>query len=711
MAVTAGFEVRRRLTWVFLILACGFIVILFRLAWLQFVKGGELQKRALENRLSVMPVTARRGIIYDRQGRELAVNITSDYVGAFPPEVKASGRAEEIAAKLSEILNLPHDTVLEKITRNTGFEFIARQIDYEQAKRIKELQLPGIEVVPESRRYYPNGMLAAHVLGFTGVDNQGLEGLEAMFDKELSGEKGKIVLEIDAHGREIPRALHRYIPPRDGHNLVLTIDQTIQYIAERELDRLMASPTKPARAHVIIMDPKTGEILAMASRPAFDPNRYSQYPRELWGNPVVRDAFEPGSCFKIITAAAALEEGVVKPQDRFYCPGYIKVGGNTIHCWLHEGHGSETFAEGVKNSCNPVFVQIALRLEEKKKGLFYRYIKAFGFGAPTGIEITGESAGFLIPENELKPINIATIGIGQGIAVTPLQLITAVAAVANGGQLIRPYLVKEITDPEGRTVKKIEPQVIRRVVSPTTCRVLGEMLELVVSEGTGRNAYIPGYRVGGKTGTAQKPGPGGYVEGKYVASFIGYAPVNDPQVVALVSVDEPQGYPYYGGMVAAPLFQRMITDVLHYLKVPPQQVPKPKEGEAPLPLVKVPPVVGMDREAAKGQIERAGLKVRLEGQGNRVKAQVPRPGVEVPSGTTVILYLEGEEGKPKVSVPSVRGLRLQEAAEVLEAFGLNLVPSGKGRAVEQEPPPGAGVDPGTQIKVRFSEIFPEDKGP
>ncbi|WP_338819360.1 Stage V sporulation protein D [Moorella thermoacetica] len=706
-------NVHKRLVLVFLVLTSCLAIILLRLAWLQFVRGGELQQKALNNRLNEMPVAAQRGVIYDRNRHELAVSIESDYIGAFPPEIKNSGKAQEIANTLGSILGLPAQKILEKITSNTGFEFVERQVDYTKAQQIKNLvkekKLPGIEVVPESRRYYPNGPLAAQVLGFSGIDNQGLEGIEAMYDKELAGEPGKIVMEFDALGHEIPRATHRYIPPQNGHSLVLTIDQTIQYIAERELDKLMASPTNPKKANIIVMDPKTGEILAMASRPAFDPNNFNKYPNSVWGNPLVRDAYEPGSAFKIITAAAALEEGVVKPGDRFYDPGYIKVGPDTINCWLPGGHGSETFVDGVKNSCNPVFVQTALRLEEKKAGLFYNYIRAFGFGQPTGIDLTGEGTGLLIPEQELKPINIATIGIGQGIAVTPLQLVTAVSAVANGGKLIRPHLVKEILDDKGNVLKKIEPEVERQVISPETAKQLREMLETVVSEGTGRNAYIPGYRVGGKTGTAQKAGPGGYMEGKYVASFIGMAPVNDPRLVALVTIDEPKGYPYYGGTLAAPIFQRVVADALHYLKVPPQYDSKQGSEEKPAAPVTVPNVTGKDLAAARAELEKAGLAARVEGDSGKVIAQVPKAGAVVPAGTKVILYLQGDPNRPRV--PDVNSLRVTEAAEVLAAYGLQLVPEGTGQAGEQNPIPGTIVTPGSSVRVKFHEPAQEVLGP
>jgi len=702
-------NLKKRLLVVFLLLSAGLLIVMVRLAWLQLVRGGDLQKKALQNRLAVVPVPAQRGIIYDRLRRELAINITSDYIGAFPPEVRDSGRQQEIAAKLAELLGQSQEEILEKLTRPTGFEFIARRVDFEKARKIRELKLPGIVVVPENRRYYPNGVLAAHVLGFAGIDNQGLEGLEAMYDKELSGIPGQIAREFDALGREIPQATHHYVPPQNGHSLVLTIDQTLQFIAERELDQLMHSPTSPKKASILIMNPNTGEILALASRPTFDPNRFSESPPEVWSNPVVRDAYEPGSTFKIITAAAALEEGVVKPEDKFYDPGYIRVGQDSIRCWAYPlAHGSQTFAEGVKNSCNPVFVSVALKLEEKKPGSFYDYIQGFGFGSPTGIDLTGEGAGILIPREELKPINIATIGIGQGIAVTPIQLAVAVAAVANGGKIVKPHLVKEILDSEGKVVRRIEPEVQRQIISPATAQVLRQLLEGVVSGGTGRNAYIPGYRVAGKTGTAQKPGPGGYQEGKYVASFIGFAPANDPQILALVLVDEPRGYPYYGGVVAAPIFQRVVADALRYLKIPPQYVETPKE-EGEKKSVEVPGLIGLPVEKAKAQLKALGLEARVEGEGGVVVAQIPKEGVVVPQGTKVILFLKGQGDKTRV--PDLTGLRIPEAAEVLEALGLKLWPEGSGQASDQSPVPGTLVPPGTQVKVKFYEPARPSLGP
>ena len=358
------------------------------------------------------------------------------------------------------------------------------------------------------------------------------------------------------------------------------------------------------------------------------------------------DSYEPGSTFKIITAATALEEGVIKDDERFNDPGYIKVGSERIRCWSSVPHGIQTFEEGMMNSCNPVLAAVGLRLMNKDRGLFYKYIKNFGFGKPTGITLPGEAGGLLIPVEQLKEINIATISIGQGISVTPIQMITAVSAVANGGNLMKPLLVKEIRDNNGKVIERFEPQKVRQVISPETSEKLRRILEKVVNEGTGKRAFIDGYRVAGKTGTAQKVGKGGYVPGKYVASFVGFAPANDPQVAALVVVDEPQGYPYYGGTVAAPIFKRVVEDTLHYLGVPKQDTgvepPEIPGEEKPQPRedVEVPDVVGLNLNEARQKLAEARLEGETVGQGEKVQNQLPKPGAVVKEGTTVIIYLD-----------------------------------------------------------------------
>jgi len=695
---------RKRIAELFLVIAGILFLLIFRLGWLQFVRGEELQQKALDNRLREVPVEAKRGVIYDRNKNELAVSISADSIGAFPAEIKHSGRAEEIAQSLSEILKMPYEKVYGLITKNSSFVWVKRKVDFDVGPKIKKLNLPGVEVIEESQRYYPNGSLAAQLLGFAGIDNQGLEGLEITYDEVLKGKKGKILIEFDATNREIPEAVHRYVSPEDGNSIILTIDETIQYIVERELDNIMAQ-TQAKGATIIVMDPKTGEILALGNRPTFDPNKYAESSQETWRNAAVANSYEPGSTFKIITAAASLEENVVSENDRFYDPGYIKVGDRKIKCWRsYNPHGSQTFAEGVQNSCNPVFVELGLRLEEKEKGLLYDYIKAFGFGEKTGVGIRGEASGILIPEDQLKQINIATIAMGQSIAVTPLQLVRAVSAVANDGKLMKPRIVRAVVDKDGNLVKEYAPEVERQVVSKETANKICEILEGVVSKGTGRNAYIPGYRVGGKTGTAQKPGPGGYQQGKYVASFLGLAPVNDPRVVCLVAVDEPQGV-YYGGQIAAPAFKRVVEDTLRYLGVAPQYNQEEKDSQkSESKQVAVPDLVGLPVIQATKAVQATGLTYEIQGEGSFVVKQTPAGGAKVNAGTKVILYAGEQEGKDgKVSVPDVTGLRISETALLLESLGLELVPVGTGKAVEQDPVPLTEVTKGSKIKVVFKD--------
>jgi stage V sporulation protein D (sporulation-specific penicillin-binding protein) len=687
---------RRRILALFFVFCFCLSLVCARLAWIQLVRGRELEAEATELRLRQVVIPARRGKIFDRQGRELAISVSAPTVVAFPPEVRSSGREREIAAKLAAILGAEEEDIYRRITSNTLYAYVRRRVEFAQADRISSLELPGIEIIEENQRYYPQGTLAANVLGFAGIDNQGLEGLEYFYDQQLRGRNGALKVEADAVGREIPQATHAYEPPQDGLSLVLTIDSTVQYLAERELDALMESPTAPTRAAIIVMDPRTGEILAMASRPSFDPNRYASFPAATWRNPNVSDTYEPGSTFKIVTAAAALEEGLTKEGEKFYDPGYIMVGSHRVRCWRYpRGHGSETLIEGVKNSCNPVFVTLGLRLYEGHPARFYDYIKAFGFGARTGIDTPGEATGQLIPQESLREIQVAAISIGQSIAVTPIQLAAAAAAVANGGVWMRPHLVREIRDAEGRTVKRLDPEPVRRVISEETASRLGALLEQVVKDGTGRNAYIPGYRAAGKTGTAQKPGPGGYLPDKYVASFIGYAPVNDPRVVALVVVDEPQGYPYFGGTVAAPIFQRLAEAVLRYLGVPPAE-PGSRETQE----VRVPSVVALPVKEAAARLREAGLEAQVAGTGVQVWDQVPVAGASVARGSRVLLQAEAKE---EVLVPDLTGLSLSQALALLGSLHLNLEAQGSGRVMEQDPVPYTPVPKGSRVKAVLRE--------
>ncbi|MCL1905837.1 MAG: penicillin-binding protein 2, partial [Clostridiales bacterium] len=510
---------RRKITIALILMLLAFLAVISRLFVIQFVQAGELQEKAEDDRTRDLSVAASRGTIFDRNGNKLAISVTADSITASPPHVIKSEKEDEIAAFLARALDLDKQKVLDDITKNAMFTWVKRKVDFAAADSIRQAQLPGIHIIGESRRYYPKGMLAANIIGYAGVDNQGLEGMELTLDDLLRGQPGRIIGEYDAYGHSLPQGHFEYVPPSDGYDIYLTIDENIQYFCERELDKLMISNSAPKSAGIIMLRPATGEILAMAQRSSYDPNYFSAAGLAEQRNIMVTDSYEPGSTFKIITAAAALEEGTASLQSTYYDRGYVQVYDAKINCWSNKDpHGNQSFVEAMQNSCNPALVAIGQSLEAKEKGLFYKYIRAFGFGAPTGIDLPGEAAGIMQADNRVGPVGLATISIGQGISVTPIQMASAVAAVANGGKLLKPQLVYQVKDGD-TVVSDFEPQQVRQVISAETAATLRGVLEEVVTGGTGSRAYIEGYRVGGKTGTAQKPGPGGYMDGKYVASF------------------------------------------------------------------------------------------------------------------------------------------------------------------------------------------------
>jgi len=433
-------------------------------------------------------------------------------------------------------------------------------------EEVKKLNLPGLDFLDENKRYYPRKKLASNLLGFAGIDNQGLEGLELYFEKELKGLPSLVILERDASGGKIPFGIKRFSNYQDGNSIVLTIDEVIQYITEEALDKAFYQ-YKAKTGVAIVVKPKTGEILAMAVRPSFDPNYFNRFSRDLWRNRAITDIYEPGSTFKIITIATALEEGVVKLDDQFYCKGWIKYNGNIFHDI--EPHGAQDLTGIVKNSCNIGVIQVGTRLDEK---VFEKSIRRFGFGSLTEISLPGEVNGLVRSVKDWSKISLASLSIGQEIAVTPIQLIMAISAIANRGTLMKPMIVKEIVDSHQNRVKVFKPKPVRQVVSTETALTMTKILEQVVIDGTGKGAKVPEYRVAGKTGTAQKFdfSTGKYSKNKYSALFVGYAPVENPQIAILVLLDEPRGS-YYGGIVAAPVFKEIASKALPYLSIPPNE--------------------------------------------------------------------------------------------------------------------------------------------
>ncbi|MBR5429869.1 MAG: PASTA domain-containing protein [Firmicutes bacterium] len=696
------------MTFVMLAALLFFVAVIIKLFVLQFIQGEELQRRAELMRTRDLTVSAARGTIYDCNGTKLALSITAESVGVYTKVIRESedpnATAADVASSLSGLLNVNYQDVLNKVKSDTSFVWIQRKVDFELAEQIRELELPGVALVEETERYYPLGTLAAHVLGFAGVDNQGLEGMEASLDEELSGTDGSITGMYDANETAIPQADYEYVPPHNGCDIYSTIDENIQYFCERELTKLMTSETPPKRAGIIVMDPHTGAIKAMAASDPFDPNKWEDYDSKAYRNWLISDSYEPGSVFKIITAATALEENTVNLNSTFDDPGYITVADATIHCW-GAAHGLQTLGEAVSNSCNPAFVEIGQTIEYKQSGLLYKYIDAFGFGKTTNVDLPGEAVGILQAEDNRGPVELATSAIGQGIGVTPIQMITAVCAVANGGDLLKPQIVSKIVD-DGETIYELKPEVVRKVISEQTAATLRQLLVGVVLEGSGSKAAIEGYTIAGKTGTAQKAENGVYKEGAYVASFCGMVPADDPRLVCLVVIDEPSGN-YYGSQVAAPVFQSVVSDSLRYLGVEPDAAELSGDDDNSWNEVQVPNVVNLDPESAAMQLQAAGLNLVWEGEGPLVVSQMPYGLSYAYKGDTVTLelggYVTNEDGTTSVTVPRLLGKRFAESASLLSELGLTLYSTGEGVATAQEPSPGEVVPAGSTVSVYFQK--------
>jgi cell division protein FtsI (penicillin-binding protein 3) len=544
-----------------LLLLAGFGVILFRLVNLQLLQAAELTARADRQHQKTVTLEGARGTVTDRHGKVLAMNVEVPSIFGVPTSLDSPASA---ARSLSSVLHVRREEIEKKLRQDRHFVWLARKVEPEQGHRLEQLSIDGIGMVMEGRRFYPKGPLLSHVLGFVGMEGVGLEGLERRYESQLHGEKRLTILQRDALGRTVfPKGL-REQSPSAGQALTLTIDEVIQYIAEKELDEAVD------RAHsksgtIIVMEPQTGAILAMAVSPRFDPNAVTSLTADRWRNRALTDTYEPGSTMKLVVAAAALEEKVMMPGSLLYGEnGRMTIANTTIHD--HEKLGWMTFAEMIQKSSNIGAAKTGMLLGEQR---LYRYLQAFGFGQRTEIDLPGEVAGLLKPPRDWGRRSLASISMGQEVGVTPLQMLSAVSAIANDGVFMKPFVVSEVRDHKGQIVKEVLPQVKRRVVSPTTARTLATMMEGVVTSGTGTKAAIPGFRVAGKTGTAQKVDPrtGAYSNALSVGSFVGFVPADAPRVAMIIVIDEPQGEAW-GGVVAAPVFRRVGEQVLTYLGVP-----------------------------------------------------------------------------------------------------------------------------------------------
>ena len=629
-------NIHERIRFIFLVSIVILIAIIIKVFYIQVFAYEKLNTLAESLWSRELPIKADRGKIVDRNGEVLATNVTTVSLVVVPGQIDDPKR---VAKDLSDILGTDYQDMLKHVTKSTSIERVhpeGRGLDYEIAEKIDALGYDGVYLLKESKRYYPYETVLSHVLGYVGIDNQGLSGLELYYDEYLTGADGAIKYFSDGKGNKL-ELTEVYEAPTSGITLELTIDINLQLAIENELDNAVAK-YNPEQALIVAMDPDTGEILAMASRPNFDSNNYGDYKTEVINrNLPIWMTYEPGSTFKIITLSAALEEQTINLfEDMFTDTGSINVDGSTIHCWKAGGHGTQTMLEVVENSCNPGFVRIGETLGVET---LMNYIDSYGFGDKTGIDLNGESTGILFDPDAMGPVELATTSFGQGISVTPIQQIRAVSAAINGGWLYTPHMVSAFLESETNSlIEKVEPEVTRQVISEETSSLVRYALESVVASGSGKNAYIENYRVGGKTGTAQKVVDGTYLDGNYILSFMGFMPADDPEIVVYVAIDNPKGVTQYGGVVSAPIARSVLLSAIDILGIEPSYEGMAKEYTwLDKKYSILPNVVGMSKEEAAKTLK--NYKIEYSGDGDTVIYMSPEAGYYVAEGETIMLLL------------------------------------------------------------------------
>lgn len=697
-------HIRKRVFALLMMLVFLFAVLVARIAYLTTAQSASLTERGIRQWTREGTVYARRGNILDTNGQVLVMSATAYIVSADPRKISDISL---FAQTVCPILDLSEESVEQKLADKTKASVtLKRQVAREKADELRAMQSSQDEAVAKEmaallfdedvRRVYPRGAFLVQTLGLTNVDSVGQSGLELQYESLLRGTAGTSLRSVDGKSQPIYDSGNLYIEPQDGNSIKLTIDATIQEICEKAM-RECYDVNKAQAVHVIAMDPYTGAILAMCSKPDYDPN---DPPREqldalqaLMRIRLISDSYEPGSTFKVLTAAAALDAGVTTPDDSFYCSAKIKVDGDTIRCW-GSPHKAETMAQGLQNSCNPVFVELALRLGTEK---MYQYLTAFGLGQKTNVDLQGEGSGILIPVRSVKNVDLARIGFGQSVAVTPLQMITAACSVINGGRLMQPYLLKEAISPDGTVLYRTQPKVVSTPISEETSRTMRDLLERVVSIGGAANAKLEGYRIGGKTGTAQVYKDGRIARDVHIGSFFGFAPADDPRIALLVIVDEADTPVDYGGTTAAPFARQILADVLPYLGCKADSEDEREE-------ISVENVVGMPLWEARKVIADQGFTVIDDGAGDTVTAQMPSGGGKLIEGGQVMLYTYTDElplTEELVCVPDVLGQSIAQAASLLRQRELEMEIDGTGYATKQDPAAGSFVQREQTVKVTF----------
>ncbi len=720
---------------ILLILVLGFGAAVLRLTYLTTIQSSELQESAVDLQLADTTVSAKRGTIYDANGNVLAESASVWQVVMSPVNFKNDKQRQAAAKGLSEIFDLEYNDVLDDTKQQSHYVVVKRRIESDEREKVlqlidtlkKDYSCSGvIQLLDDYKRYYPKNSLASSVIGFTGSDDQGLEGIEYEYDSYLSGTPGRIITAQNARGTDMPFRYEQNVESEDGNNVYLTIDETIQSICEKYMQKGVEDNNVLNKGVCIAMDVNTGAILAMVTTDGYDLNnpyelsakdkkKIKSTPKKkqaeaesaalsnMWRNKAVADTYMPGSVFKMCVASAALEENLVNEKTSFTCTGSILVEGETIHCSNIAGHGTQNFVEAISNSCNPAFIQIGQMLGA---GKFRQYYQGFGFSDKTGIDLPGEAEDSFWKEGKMGGVDLAVASFGQNFTITPIQMITACAAVSNGGYVVQPHVVSKITDSKGNVIKTVDKKIKRQVISDDTSKKMNEYLEYNTERQGAAAGYISGYKVAGKTGTTEKRGvtkvESSFSE-DYISSFCGYAPADDPQIAMLVFFDTPDGDAYYGSQVSSPVFINIMSEVLPYLDV------KTSYTDEELGYVDASAgdYTGVSVDEAKTAVEADGFTATVKGNGSTVISQIPTVSSGLQKGGSIVLYTDSDSQSETVSVPSLIGLSPDEVNDVASAYGLNVSFSGattsSGTSSSQNIEAGTSVSPGTVITVSFAD--------
>ena len=722
----------KRMILILVLLIFLFVILIGRIAYIQFVQGAWLKQREYSQSTSNTVISARRGTIYDSNGKALAISAAVDTVSINPEYInikedgvinkeKTKELKEKMAKAFSEIFELNYDDVLAKLNSKKSVETIVSKVETDKVDVLKKWleendAYSGVNIDEDTKRYYPYENLASNLIGFCGTSNQGLDGIELSYDDVLKGTNGKLSTRISVTQEAIPDANQEYIEPENGSNIYLTIDSNIQSVVEKYLKQAVEENNCSRGGNAIIMNPETGEILAMATYPDYNLNdpytpntaisagwdELSEQEKtdklySMWRNRAVLDNYEPGSTFKVITASIALEENITETDiaGDFYCSGSQKVANLTINCANRTVHGSQTLRQAIGNSCNPALIQLGQRVGASN---FYKYLKAFGFFDKTGIDLPSEGKSTFWDESNVGPVELATMSFGQRFTITPMQLVKAVCTIANGGKLITPHVVKEIENPDTGYKKSIETVEERQVISSETAEKMRSMMQSVVEDGGGNHGKVVGYTIGGKTGTSE-PDPN-HPENGYVASFLAIAPVENTKLVTLLTLYGPRGTSIYGGTIAAPVVSQILSEILPYLNIPSNG----EESEDETKLVTVPNVQNKTLAEAEKIIQNLGLKYSYVGNPDEIiSEQMPKEGARLPSGGIVKLYTKGNDERVSQTVPDLKGVSLAQAKIMLNAKNLNISSKGSGIVISQDPASGTKVDEGTVINVTLQD--------